>query len=239
MPFKQIVSRPANSCESCQYRTLRLFCNLTPEALAVFASLGTSADFPARATLFHEGDRGANVYVLCSGQVKLSCLSSTGKSMILKIAAPGDVLGLSAAVAGLPYETTGESIEPIEVRCIGRAAFLEFLEQFGEASMHAAQTLQAEYRSAFVEARMLSLSQSAAARLAHVLLDWASRGNCGNHDLRFNMALTHEELGSMANVSRETVTRLLGRFRKEQLLATRGVSMTILAPDRMRQLANE
>jgi CRP/FNR family cyclic AMP-dependent transcriptional regulator len=226
-----------SACESCEYRSLRLFCNLTPEALAAFGSLGTSASFPAGATLFREGNRGGSVYVLCSGQVKLTCVSPAGKSMILKIAAPGDLLGLSAVVADLPYEVTAESIEPIEVRCIVRPAFMGFLKRFGEASMHATQSLQSEYRSAFVEARLLSLSSSASGRLAHVLLNWADRTSFGKTDLRFNMTLTHEELGSMANISRETVTRLLGRFQKDKLLSIRGATMVILLPERLRELA--
>jgi len=226
-----------SDCESCEHRSLRLFCNLTPPALAAFSALGTSATLPRGATLFNEGVAAANVYVLCTGQVKLTCVSPSGKSMILKIAAPGDVLGLSAVVGGHPYEVTCESIEPIEVRCIPRTAFLAFLEQFGEASMHAAQSLQSEYRGAFIEARMLSLSSSASGRLAHVLLDWADRAACGHAELRFNMALTHEELGSMANLSRETVTRLLGRFQKDKLLSIRGATVVILSPERMRELA--
>jgi len=230
-------TQPASSCESCEFRSLRMFCNLTPDALEAFSALGTSASFSRGATLFREGDRGGNVYVLCSGQVKLSCVSPAGKVMILKISAPGDLLGLSAAIGDVPYEVTAESIEPIEVRCIARTAFLGFLEQFGEASMHATKALQSEYRSAFVEARMLSLSSSASGRLARLLLDWADKAAFGGTDLRFNMALTHEEVGSMANLSRETVTRLLGRFQKDKLLSIRGATVVILSPERLRTLA--
>ncbi|WP_245817738.1 Crp/Fnr family transcriptional regulator [Granulicella rosea] len=227
----------ATRCESCEHRTLRLFCNLTPDALAAFGAIGTSASFPRGATLFREGDPGSAIHVLCSGQVKLSCTSPAGKVMILKIAGPGDLLGLSAVVGGQPYEVTAESLEPVEVRHIGRADFLAFLAEYGEASMHAAQTMQTEYRSAFLDARLLALSSSASGRLAHVLLRWADGVTCGKEALRFNMALTHEELGSMANLSRETVTRLLGRFQKEKLLAIRGVKVEILAPEKLRELA--
>ena len=103
--------------------------------------------------------------------------------------------------------------------------------------MHAAQALQTDFPGAFINARLLALSGSASGRLAHVLLNWAESAACGKTDLRFTMALTHEELGSMANLSRETVTRLLGRFQKDKLLAVRGATMVILDPTRMRELA--
>jgi CRP/FNR family transcriptional regulator len=55
--------------------------------------------------------------------------------------------------------------------------------------------------------------------------------------MRFTMALTHEELGSLVGSSRETITRMLGRFRKERLIEVRGSSILILAPARLEQLA--
>ena len=233
------VLHQPNACESCQFRALRLFCNLTPAALAAFGALGSSATFPRGATLFHEGDDCHSVLILCSGQVKLSCVSPSGKIMILKIAGPGDLLGLTAALAALPQEVTAEAIETIHIRSIPRTAFLAFLEHFGEASLHAARSIQSEYRNAFLDARLLSLTSSAAGRLAHVLLAWAGSVSCGVGPLRFNMALTHEELGSMANLSRETVTRLLSRFRREKLLSVRGAAFTILVPERLRALITE
>ena len=70
-----------------------------------------------------------------------------------------------------------------------------------------------------------------------MLLNRAEAAACGKHEMRFTMALTHEELGSMANLSRETVTRLLSRFQKDKLLAVRGATMVILNPAGMRELA--
>ena len=51
------------------------------------------------------------------------------------------------------------------------------------------------------------------------------------------MALTHEELANMVGSSRETVTRMLSRFKKEQLILMRGSSILILAPELLERLA--
>jgi CRP/FNR family transcriptional regulator len=55
--------------------------------------------------------------------------------------------------------------------------------------------------------------------------------------MRFTMALTHEELANLVGSSRETITRMLGRFRKERLIEVRGASITILSPEGLEQLA--
>ncbi len=54
--------------------------------------------------------------------------------------------------------------------------------------------------------------------------------------LVFRMPLTHEELGNLAGLSRETVTRLLGRFRREGLLEQEGDQMVVPEPEKMERL---
>lgn len=236
MPFR--VLQPPRSCTSCEVRSLRMFCNLSGEALQDYAAIGVDARFPRGATLFREGDSPDSVYILCSGQVKLSCTSREGKTLILKIAMPGDVLGLSASLSDTSYEVTAETVLPTRIKNIGRADFLRFLERHGEGSLHAAKSLADEYKSAFSDARRLALSGSAAARLASVLLEWGKASNgCGEHAaMRFTMALTHEELGNLVGSSRETITRMLGLFKKERLIEVRGASIVILAPERLEQM---
>jgi CRP/FNR family transcriptional regulator len=208
-----------------------MFCNLGQQALAEFDSIGVEACFPRGALLFQEDEPSRHVLVLCTGQVKLSCVSREGKTLILKIAGPGDVLGLSAILSGSPYEVTAEVIERSEVKTIRKQDFLRFIERHSEASLHAAKSLSQEYKTAFLDARRLALSGSAAGRLARVLLDWGAAAACGKPEMRFTMALTQEELASMTGTSRETVSRLLARFKREKLIAVSGASIVILAPN--------
>src|SRR5260370_37982172 len=150
---------------------------------------------------------------------------------------PGDVLGLGAVISGSRYEVTGETTEPTAIKNIRREDFLSFLQKHGEASLHAAKALSEEYKAAFFDARRLALSGSAAGRLAGVLLDWGRAASCGKPEMRFTMALTHEELANMAGTSRETVTRVLGKLRKDKLIQIHGSSIVILAPDRLADLS--
>lgn len=214
-----------------------MFCNLSDSALADFQKLGVKRFLPKGIRLFEEDQPSTGVFVLCTGQVKLSCTSREGKTLILKIALPGDVLGLGAVISGSKYEVTAEVIEPTEIKNIRRQEFLEFLEKHGEASLHAAKSLSEEYKTAFFDARRLALSGSAAERLASLLLDWARMASCGKPEMRFTMALTHEELANMVGSSRETVTRLLSKFKRDKLIQVRGASILVLDPVKLEQLA--
>jgi CRP/FNR family transcriptional regulator len=72
--------------------------------------------------------------------------------------------------------------------------------------------------------------------LARLLLDWGRASANGKPEIRFTMALTHEEIANMAGTSRETVTRLLNQFRRDQWIVIKGASLTITKPDELERL---
>jgi CRP/FNR family cyclic AMP-dependent transcriptional regulator len=71
-------ARSTHQCDTCELRSLRMFCNLSAEALADFGSIGVQATLPKGARLFQEDRPSNGVFVICTGQVKLSCTSSEG-----------------------------------------------------------------------------------------------------------------------------------------------------------------
>lgn len=231
------IARSVRDCATCELRSLRMFCNLDSEALADFESMGVESTLAKGAKLFHEGESSSGVFIICTGQVKLSCTSKDGKTLILKIAMAGDVLGLGAVISGSSFEVTAETVEPTEIKYIRRKDFLSFIQKHGQASLHAAKALSEEYKAVFFDARRLALSGSAAGKLAAVLLDWGRAASCGKPEMRFTMALTHEELANMIGSSRETVTRTLGRFKREKLIQIRGASVLVLSPATLEHLS--
>jgi len=148
--------------------------------------------------------------------------------MILPIAGPGEVLGLSATLSDIPYEVTAETLEPTQLKHVHRLEFVEFLGAHAAVGRKAAKTIAKEYHSVFLDARRLALSGSAAGKLVQLLLEWANTSACGKPEFRFTMALTQEELANMAGTSRETVTRLLNQFERDHLITRRGASLTIV-----------
>ena len=131
----------------------------------------------------------------------------------------GDILGLSAVVSRSCYEVTARTIAPTILRRVLGEPFRSFLSTHVEASLLAAQTLAEAYRAAFADVRRLALSGSSAARLAGVLLEWATAESIGKPEMRLTMALSHTDLGNLVGCSRETVTRTLGEFRRRKLIA--------------------
>ena len=226
-----------SKCQDCPNAGKHAFCSLGDDARSFLESQSIGVEYPRGTILFREGDQCDAIYVLCSGKVKVSVTSREGRTMILRIANGGDVLGMSAALGGEPFEVTAEALEPSRVRVLHVKSLEVLLRQYREASMCAAKALAEDYRVAFDDARRLALPETPAGRLASLLLEWASDVKAANGTPTITMALTHEELASMTATTRETITRTLGRFRKEKLISIRGVALTLLQPAALEQLS--
>ena len=215
------------NCVSCPYKQDRLFCNLSPEAVKRLDEITASATYPKGATLFVQGQSGRGVFILCTGHVKLSTSSADGSTLILKVAEPGDILGLPSTISGKAYEASADVLESCQANFISRVDFLNFLKDYGEAAVRVAQELSEKYQSALAELKNIGLSHSAGEKLARFLLEWAARQKQDKDSTRVTLALTHEEIAQMIGASRETVTRLFADFKKKNLLDVKGSSFVI------------
>jgi CRP/FNR family transcriptional regulator len=214
------------------------FGSLRGHALAQFISIAPEVSRSRGESLFLEGETPKHVLVICSGRVKLSVSSREGKTAILHIAGPGEILGLSAAMSGTPHETSAEAVELCHFKLIRVSDFMRFLAEFPEAAAEATACLLRDYRVVLNNVCRLALPNTVAGRLASLLLEWldtrhASTGN----ERRFIVALTQEEIASMTNTSRETVSRVLHQFQQEKLISIKGASVTILQPEALELLA--
>lgn len=214
------------------------FCGLKGEALAQFVAIAPEISRSRGELLFQEGEVPKCVFVICSGRVKLSISSREGKTAILRIAGPGEILGLSSAMSGTPHETSAEAVELCRVKAIRVNDFLHFLQKYPEASVEATSCLLRDYRVVLNNVCRLALPHTVAGRLASLLLEWLdARPAATRGERRFIVALTQEEIAGMTNTSRETVSRVLHHFQEEKWISIKGASVTILQPRALEQLA--
>jgi CRP/FNR family transcriptional regulator len=217
------------SCLTCKLRKDKWFCGLSPDALKSFSAGTRPATYPGGALLFVEGQSPRGALVLCSGKVKLSTTSRDGKVLILKVADAGDVLGLSAAISGTPYEVTAETVGPCHVNFVEREALLRLMEKNGEMGVHAAQALSIEFQSMYRDIHELVLARSSAGKLARLLLSWSTgrEKEIASSEVRIRTIMTHEEMAQMIGASRETVTRLLSDLKKKEFIRLEGATLVI------------
>lgn len=214
------------------------FSNLKAEALERLKAIGADLDYSRGDSLFLEGHPSQCVYMILSGRVKLSVTSREGKTMILRLAEAGDVLGLSAAMNAGDHEVSAEAFDYCRVKVIRSKDFIEFLRHYPEAAMEATQCVLREYNYMFKDVCRLGLPTTVAGRLANLLIDWVdTRHQSGHTDSRVMVPLTQEEIAGMTGTSRETVSRILQQFQREKIISIKGAALTVLQPQALEAMA--
>src|SRR5205807_6765256 len=206
-----------DNCLTCAFREDRLFCDVSNEVLEALQAVKATSVYSKGTLLCLEGQPPRGIFILCTGRAKLFTSSSEGKTVILRIAEPGEVLGLTAVIGDTPYEATVETIEPSQANFISRRDFLRFMEEHPDVGMKVAQQLTHNCKCAYDEIRSLGLSGSVPEKMAKLLLNWAQHplggANRKASEIAIRVTLTQEEIAQLAGTSRETVSRVLSAFK--------------------------
>ena len=218
-------------CVVCKLRNESFFCSRPAAVLQEFEKLKVTTVFPKGAFLFVEGQAPQRIHMLCQGEVKLSTTSRDGRTLILKVAPPGDILGLSSCVSGLPYDVTAEARTPCQSNFVRRQEFLRFLREHGEACLRAAEHLSAQHNDALAVIRTIGHGHYASEKLAKFLLSQDAEGSN-----RQTLPLTHQEIAETLGTSRETVSRAFSEFKRANFIAVRGASILIRNRTAMQRL---
>jgi len=219
-------------CLKCAVRERRLFCDLPREALIKLQDIKATSVYPKGALLCLEGQAPRGIFILCTGRAKLTTTSAEGKSIILRIAEPGEVLGLTSVLANSPHEATIETLEQSQANFISQADFVRFMHEYPEVGGKTVKQLTHNCKCAYGEIRAIGLSNSVPEKIARLVLGWAQQPlnipRRNPQEVALRVTLTQEEIAQLAGTSRETVSRVLSDFRRKGWLRIKGATWTIL-----------
>jgi CRP/FNR family transcriptional regulator len=208
-------------------------------AFSGFDRLSRQKIYDKGSVLFAEGQSAHDVYVVCSGRLKLSMTSAEGRKLIVRIARAGDLLGIHAALTGDSYEATAETLGPCRIDSISRKDLLGLLQQQKAFGHNLAVAVSRDFTDLLEHARGLLTSVCAAEKLARLLLSLAHQfGQRTPNGITVQTLLTHEEIAQMIGASRETVTRSFKTFKQKQVIRALEGDVLILNQDALAALAN-
>lgn len=145
-----------SSCVTCDFRPDRFFCDMPAASLKAFDEIKSLALYRRNTVLFAEGRPVRGIYILCDGRAKLSICSDTGKRLTLRVAGPGEVLGLEAALSNTPYEITAELLDNAQVVFVRKKELAKFLREHGELCLQVVRMLSEDLHGAYARVRSIS-----------------------------------------------------------------------------------
>jgi CRP/FNR family transcriptional regulator, cyclic AMP receptor protein len=228
-PFRNTSEVKWESIQS-PYRDGEFFQGLSTAAMSDFHSIASLSSVSESTALFREGEELSGVLFLLAGRVKLSVNSNNGGRLILGTAGPGEILGLTSAVLGCPYDLTAEAQFPCTIASVKQESFLKFLVYHSLASQNVARELSFDSKRTYGQLRTLGFNLSAPTKLARLFMSWCTENVHVGRGARIPCSFTHVEIGEHIGVSRETVTRTLNEFKSAGLIEQRGI--LLIVPDR-------
>lgn len=189
----------------------------------------------AGSVLFRQGEVAEGIFFLFEGRVRLSAIAMDSKTALLRIAEPGEVLGLAAVVSGMPHLTTAQTSTPASVALLREKDIIGGMERHPKLSEAVARCLARECKQTAIDMLLLRVPCASSQRLAAILLRLVE--GHGSAQNRQPLTYTHAELGQLIGASRETVTRLMKKFERAAVIETKHSAFQVTDTRKLKEIA--
>jgi len=202
------------------------------EELEELAASKSSCLYKKGQVIFSEGSKPAGLHCVHTGKVKVSKMGSEGKEQIIRLAKPGDVIGYRALMADSNYYASAVALDDAVVCFVPKSQFLELIHKNTDFSNGLMKLLSKALGDA--EERMTQLAyKRVRERLAEALLLLRKTYQQEEGQDSFTISISREDLAAIVGTAKETTIRLLSEFKEEQIISTKGSSITILDPEKL------
>jgi CRP-like cAMP-binding protein len=173
-----------------------------------------------------QGSAADDVYLILSGQVRVSVFAANGRETFLRDMGPGRLLGELAAISGEPRSASVVVTEPSLLAVISAQNFRSFLQDVPGAGLWLSTQLAARVRNLTEKSSELA-SLPVVARLASELLRLADGAVSVGDGCLISQFPTHAELAARIGTHREAISRELGQLARDGLARQNGRRLEI------------
>jgi CRP-like cAMP-binding protein len=169
-------------------------------------------EFPAKETVFTQGDPANSVYYIQKGSVKLAVVNESGKEAVVAILGPGDFLGEGCLAGQSNCMASATAVVPTTALVIEKEEMIRVLH--GEHAFSDRFIAYMLTRNIRVEEDLIDqLFNSTEKRLARTLLLLAHFGEDGKPE-KIIPQMSQETLAEIIGTTRSRVNFFMNKFRK-------------------------
>jgi CRP/FNR family transcriptional regulator, cyclic AMP receptor protein len=216
--------------------SIALFDGLTPATMRDLAASCRTLQIEKGDYLFFQEDEAHSIYLVQKGWIAIVLHSADGRELVLTEMRPGDLFGEYSLITGSPRSAGAVAHQPSTLVVIGGSAFLSALDR---EPLLARQLLKlAAWRLCEGNERERALAfLTAGARIARVLLTLDEMDQ-RTADKGY-VTISQDELAQRTGLTRQTVARFLGDWRRQDYLLTGRGRIVLLRRTALQQLEEE
>ncbi|HEX9155532.1 MAG TPA: Crp/Fnr family transcriptional regulator [Nitrospira sp.] len=213
------------------------FRDLGEKEIAALAERASEKSYSKGEVLFSEGDECKGLFVVGRGAVKILKCSASGREQSLDIQLPGTPVAELPLFDGGHYPASAQCVEDSELLFISRRDFESLVRQHPELAMAVIRSLGQRLRKMVMLVEELSLKE-VSQRIARRLVALAeARGKKTPAGLEIELPFSQQELATQMGTVRELVSRTLGRFQSEELIAVEGRHIIVHSVEGLKEIA--
>ena len=209
-------------------RQVPLFEGLDDEQLDAIALVTITRRFDKHQVIILAEEEGDALFIISSGQVKVSIVSEDGREVILSLLGTGSVFGELSLLDGKPRSANVVATENTDLYMLRRSDFLQLVYKVPQIAVGLLAELAARLRKTDRKIGGLALLD-VTSRISETLLQLADEHGTETDDgVLLKSRPTHQQIANMSGTTRETVSRVLKRLEKQGYISTEGRTITIV-----------
>lgn len=225
-----ISSPNPHPCGQCAFYSQSVWESVGESSVAALAHRFTRTELSEGQTIWEQGSESAGVTCVSRGLIALRSLHSDGSSTLLRLAYPGEIIGIRSFLAGREHQTEAKALLPSRVCVVSRnRANLIVQNNPGVLSRLAIRCIDEIDRNheRIIAAATMSNKEHLAALLQQLMN--AHGEKVGDH-LRMKLPLSRSDLADLIGVQPETLSRLVGRLEKDGRVTVTGREVVMPIP---------
>jgi len=210
-----------------------LFEGLPRRQHEALARIALNRNYRKGQIVFSEGDDGNGFYVILSGRVKVYKLSPDGKEQILHVFGPLEMFGQVPVFAGHGYPAYAEAYRQSSLLFFPKSDFVELIKKDPSMALNMLAVLSVRLRKFAAQIEDISLKE-VPGRLAAYLIYLSRKSSNVNH---FDLDISKSQLASLLGTIPETLSRILGKMVRQELVRSQGARIVILDREGLEEIA--
>ncbi len=182
-----------------------LFGDLSAEDEAAIRPLLRQRAIPAGATVFQRGDAADVVYLVISGQLRISVTSADGRELAFRVVGPGEMVGELGLLDGSRRSADLTALRPSVLAGLSQEALRRLFATRPTIAAGVIRFLCRRVRETSEQLEALAL-QRIETRLARLLLGRADVATARGGEIEITLDLSQSEIAALIGASRPKVS---------------------------------
>lgn len=223
-------SRLEHPCAGCGFHDQSVWQPVAGAALPMLNRGFDRVPLKSGQILYEQGEENAGIYCVSAGLIGIRAYQGNGKSTLLRLAYPGEVIGFRSFLAGQPHHTEAQALIASRVCMVPRHNVRQVMDRapdvLGRLADRCVQEIDRSHAHIVSSATRSNTDRLSdlLGRLMHI------HGHDSPAGRQMHLPLTRADLADLLGIRPETLSRVLARLGHDSPFVVRGRQVTQTAP---------